>query len=177
MWGVVGSTVVAVALVFALGWGSMAVALFRRIPFLIAFAKAIRDLVAHRGRLSVSLLASVGYAVLVGVTAWIIALAIDVDISLTTATLLIMGTTFFATAVPSAPSAIGTWEFAVIYGLKFFGVEQEAGFGFAVIIHAVLFLPPMIIAAVFLPREGIGTVRRFRGLSARRAGAGNGTVA
>ena len=177
VWGAVGFTVVALAVVFLLGWGSMAVALFRRVPFFHAFAKAIRDLVAHRGRLSVALLASVGYWVLVGVTAWIAALAIDLDISLTTATLVIMGTIFFATAVPAAPSAIGTFEFAVIYVLEFFGVEREAGFGFAVVIHAVLFLPPTIIAAVLLPREGIGTVQRLRGLAARRAGAGNGTVA
>ncbi|MCH8205645.1 MAG: flippase-like domain-containing protein [Chloroflexi bacterium] len=175
VWGAVGFTVVAVALVFVLGWGSMAVALFRRIAFFIAFAKAIRDLVAHRGRLSVALLASVGYWVLVGVTAWIIALAIDLDISLTTATLVIMGTIFFATAVPSAPSAIGTFEFAVIYVLEFFGVEREAGFGFAVLTHAVLFLPPTVIAAVFLPREGIGSVQRLTGLVWRGVGAGNST--
>ena len=177
VWGAVGFTVVAVALVFVLGWGSMAVDLFRRIRFLSAFAKAIRELVAHRGRLTVSLLASVGYWVLVGVTAWTLALAIDLDISLTTATLVIMGTIFFATAVPSAPSAIGTFEFAVIYVLEFFGVEREAGFGFAVLTHAVFFLPPTLIAAVFLPREGIGSVQRLSSLVGRGVRTGNSGAA
>jgi uncharacterized membrane protein YbhN (UPF0104 family) len=85
-----------------------------------------------------------------------------------------MGTIFFATAVPAAPSAIGTFEFAVIYVLDFFGVERESGFGFAVITHAVFFLPPTVIAAIFLPREGIVSVGRIRGLVARGAGAGHG---
>ena len=113
-----------------------------------------------------------GYWVLVGVTAWVIAVAIDLSISLTTATLVILGTIFFATAVPAAPSAIGTFEFAVIYILELFGVEREAGFGFAVIAHAVFFLPPTIMAAIFLPREGILSAGRIRGLVGRRAEAG-----
>ena len=107
------------------------------------------------------------YWALVGVTAWTVAIAVDLDISLVTATLVIMGTIFFATAVPSAPSAIGTFEFAVVYVLEFFGVEREAGFGAAVLTHAVFFLPPTLIAVFFLPREGVGSMRRLMGLIGR----------
>ena len=113
---------------------------------------------------------SVGYWLLVGLTAWILAGAIDLSISPTTATLVIMGTIFFATAVPAAPAAIGTFEFAVVYVLdEFFGVSRESGFGFAVITHAVFFLPPTLMAAVFLPREGLGSFSRLRSLMAERA--------
>ena len=172
VWGAVGFTVVAVVLVRLLAWGSDGLALVQRVPFLAAFTEAVRDLEKERARLTASLLLSVGYWVLVGVTAWVIALAIDLSISLTTATLVIMGTIFFATAVPAAPSAIGTFEFAVIYVLEFFGVDREAGFGFAVITHAVFFLPPTIMAAVFLPREGILSAGRIRRLVGRRAEGG-----
>ena len=79
-----------------------------------------------------------------------------------TATLVIVGIIFFATAVPAAPSAIGTFEFAMMQVLEIFGVSREAGFGFAVIAHAVFFLPPTIMAAVFLPREGLTTAGRLR---------------
>ena len=158
VWGAIGFTVVALALVRFFAWGSEGVAFFKRLPFLAAFAVAVKDLERERARLTASMLISVVYWLLVGVTAWIIALAIDLQISAMTATLVIMGTIFFATAVPAAPSAVGTFEFAVIYVLGFFGVEREAGFGFAVLTHAVFFLPPTIIAAVFLPREGILTM-------------------
>ena len=114
---------------------------------------------------------SIAYWILVGITAWTIAMAIDIPISPITATLVIMGTIFFATAVPAAPSAIGTYEFAVVYVLGFFGMEREAGFGFAVITHAVFFLPPTIIAAIFLPREGIGSIGKLRRPVVEVAGA------
>ena len=112
---------------------------------------------------------SIGYWLTVGLTAWILAGAIDLPITVTTATLVIMGTIFFATAVPAAPAAIGTFEFAVVYVLEFFGVNRESGFGFAVITHVVFFLPPTLMAAIFLPREGLGSFSRLRSLMAARA--------
>ena len=74
-----------------------------------------------------------------GISAWIITLAVSLDISPMTATLVIMGTILFAIAVPAAPSAIGTFEFAMMQVLEIFGTLREAGFGFAVIAHAVFF--------------------------------------
>ena len=113
-------------------------------------------------RLALSLALSAIYWLLVGISAWIITLAVSLDISPMTATLVIMGTIFFAIAVPAAPSAIGTFEFAMMQVLEIFGVSREAGFGFAVIAHAVFFLPPTIMSAVFLPHEGLTTAGRLR---------------
>ena len=177
VWGAVGFAVVVVVLVRFLAWGSEGLSLIRRFPFVSAFATAVRDLERERARLAASLVASVGYWIMVGVTAWIIAVSINLPISPMTATLVIMGTIFFATAIPAAPSAIGTYEFAVVYSLEFFGVAEEASFGFAVITHAVFFLPPTIIAAVFLPLEGVVSLRRLGRLDTRRAGAGSGSSA
>lgn len=132
------------------------------VSFLASFADALRLLEKERRRLVASTAVSIGYWVLVGVTSWIVAEAIDLPISPITATVVIMGTIFFATAVPAAPSAIGTFEFAVVYVLDFFGVDRSDGFAFAVIIHVVFFLPPTIIAAIFLPREGVLSFRRRR---------------
>ena len=171
VWGAVGFTVVAVGLIRLFAWSSEAVGFVRRIPFLAAFATAVRELERERMRLLASFALSVGYWILVGITAWIIAAAVDLRISPVTATVVIMGTIFFATAVPAAPSAIGTFEWAMVYILGFFGVEDEAGFGFAVIAHAVLFLPPTIIAALFLPREGVKAIR-WRPLKPAASGSG-----
>lgn len=173
VWGAIGFTVVAVALVRFLSWGSEALAFIQRFRFLAEFTTAVKDLERERGRLAASLLVSFCYWILIGVCTWTIAVALDLSISLITATLVIMGTIFFATAVPAAPSALGTFEFAVVYVLSYFGVEREAGFGLAVLTHAVLFLPPTVIAVLFLPREGLMSMERVRRLAARVAGAGH----
>ena len=170
LWGALGLSVVCIVLVRLIAWGNTGIPWIERIPGMTAFTTAVRDLERHPLRLTVSMTMSVGYWLLVGLTAWILAGAIDLSISPTTATLVIMGTIFFATAVPAAPAAIGTFEFAVVYVLdEFFGVSRESGFGFAVITHAVFFLPPTLMAAVFLPREGLGSFSRLRSLMAERA--------
>ena len=173
VWGAMGFTLVCVGMVRLLAWGSHGLNAINRFPFLASFASAVRELERHRGRLVMSLALSTVYWLLVGVTAWVLARSIGLSITPMTATLVIMGTIFFATAVPSAPSAIGAFEFAVVYVLEFFGVSREAGFGFAVVTHAVFFLPPTIMAAIYLPREGMTSVGRVRELiSARRATQG-----
>ena len=170
VWGALGFALVCVALVRLLSWGSHRFGAIDRFPFLASFASAVRELEQHKGRLAMSLALSTVYWLLVGVTAWLLARSISLSITPMTSTLVIIGTIFFATAVPAAPSAIGAFEFAVVYVLEFFGVSREAGFGFAVVTHAVFFLPPTIMAAIFLPREGMTSVGRVRELiSARRA--------
>ena len=102
----------------------------------------------------------------------------DLGISPFTATVIIMGTIFFATAVPAAPGALGTFEFAMVYVLGFFGVAREESFGFALLTHAVFFLPPTIIAAIFLPREGLELMHQIKEkLTLRGAAVGSAPAA
>ena len=160
--GAVGFMIVSVRLVRLLAWGSTGVRAIRRILALATFADAVRELEQQSWRLALSRALSALYWLLVGIAAWIIALAVNLDISLMTATLVIMGTIFFATVVPAAPSETGTFEFAMLQVLEIFGVSREAGFGFAIIAHAVFFLPPTIMASVFLSREGLTMTDRLR---------------
>ena len=171
LWGAIAVCVACVILVRLLAWSAGGAARIPRLPFLESFAIAVRDLERERFRLAVALTMSLTYWLMVGVTAWILATSIQLNITPTTATLVILVTIFFATAVPAAPAAIGTFEFAVVYALGLFGVGHEAGFGFAVITHAVFFLPPVIMAAVFLPREGLGSIGGLRSVLSDRAKA------
>ena len=171
VWGAVGFAIVMVVLLRLLAWGTDAWSFIHRFPFVSAFASAVRDLVNRPARLSVSMSLSVMYWLLVGISAWLVAESVSLPVSPMTATLVIMATIFFATTVPAAPSAIGTFEFAVIYVLEYFDVARESSFGFAVLTHAVFFLPPTIIAAVFLPREGVASISRIRRLVSRGSGA------
>ena len=176
MWTAVALVVACVALVRIVAWSGSGAGWTRKLPSaVVSFGNAVRDLERERMRLAVSSAMSVAYWLLVGATSWLLAEAIGLSISPVTATLVIMGTIFFATSIPAAPAAVGTFEFAVVYALGLFGVEREAAFGFAVIVHVALFLPPTIMAAVFLPREGIGSIRNLRSLmseSAKREKAG-----
>ncbi len=163
LWGAIGTVAVAVAVLTAFVWGSQTFAFARRVAFVAAISDAVTLLWRHRGRLVVSLAMSYGYWALVGLTAWIIAEAIHLQITPISATMVIMGTIFFATAVPAAPAAAGTFEFAVVYVLGVLGIDRAEGFSYAIIIHALLFLPATVIAAVFLPREGVISFGRKRG--------------
>ena len=162
IWGAIGIAIISVVVVRILAWSSTGVEWVLRISFLAELLTAVKDLEREKTRLAVSTGVTFVYWLLVGLTAWLIADSISLSITLVVATAVIMGTIYFATAVPAAPAAIGTFEFAVVYVLEMFGVSRESGFGFAVITHAVFFLPPTIMAAVFLPREGIVSIGRLR---------------
>ena len=169
IWGAVGLAAVCAALAVFLAWSGSGERWTRRLPFFAPFAAAVSELMRHRTRMAVALAMSVLYWLLVGVTAWILASAMSLSISPTTATLVTMGTIFFATAIPAAPAAIGAFEFAVVYVLGAFGVESERAFAFALVTHAAFFLPPTLMAAALLPREGLGSFVKIRQLVAERA--------
>ena len=163
-------SILAAALLIMFMWRIEKIAVVRKIKFIASLSDAIRIFKKKKGRVFCSIVLSVVYWLMVGVTAWIVAEAIDLPISPVTATLVIMGTIFFATLVPAAPSALGTFEYAVVSVLDYFGIDRSEGFSFAVIIHVIFFLPPTIIAAIFLPREGILTFRNWRsGMVARKS--------
>lgn len=71
-----------------------------------------------------------------------------IDISLLVATLLVIGTLTFAALIPSLPASVGTFEFAVYYFLATIGVSSGEALGFALVIHAILFLLPILIAVL-----------------------------
>ncbi len=176
VWGALAFAVLCIAIVRLLAWSGNGISWIRRLPFLLSFAKAVRDLERERMRLSVSFALSVIYWLLVGVTAWIISISFQLSITPVTATMVIMATIFFATAIPAAPSAIGTFEFAVVYMLGLFAVSHESAFGFAVITHAVFFLPPTLMAVLFLPREGISSISQLKSTLSGRVEASTDAV-
>ena len=181
IFGLLILSVVAVAVIPVVAWGGGGAAVvLKRLPFLAdmlsSLSQALKDLGKSPRRLASASALSFLYWILVGLTAWLVALAVEVQISPIVATLVILGSIFFATSVPGAPSAIGTFEFAVVTVLGLLGEDNKgAAFGFAVITHAVFFLPSTIIAAVFLPREGLGSIRTVRQTLFKGARAGNET--
>ena len=162
MFIVVGLTVLAITLMKIFTWGADALRIFRKVPFVSNLGLALREMGRNRMKLLYSLIFSILYWVLVGMSAWIVAVSLDLPLSALNAVLVIMSTIFFSSVVPAAPSAIGTFEFAVVSVLGLFQIDKTDAFGFAVIVHVIFFLPPTIVAAVFLPQEGILSWRMLR---------------
>ena len=113
---------------------------------LASTSSSLRGLTRARVRLSWSFILTLGYWILLGLSAWVLAYGMDIDISLLVATLLVIGALTFVTLVPSLPASVGTFEFAVFYLLTTIGVDDGKALGFALVIHAILFIPPILIA-------------------------------
>ncbi len=60
-----------------------------------------------------------------------------------------------AVAIPSSPGFIGTFHFACAGGLILLGVETSKANSFAILVHAVIIIPVIILGLVFAAREGI----------------------
>ena len=134
--------------------------LVNRVPVLASTAACLVEMRRARYRVAYSSLLTLVHWALLGFACWVLAHGMGLDISPFVATLAILGTLYFATAVPGLPAAVGTFEFAVVYVLRFFDVPQELAFSYGLVIHAVVFLPPIVVALVFFPALGFGPIRR-----------------
>ena len=123
---------------------------FTRIPLLASTSWSLRSLVRARLKLTFSFFLTLAYWLTAGLSAWVLAYGMGIEISLLLATLLVIGTLTFVTLVPSLPASVGTFEFAVYYLLTAFGIGPVEALGYALVIHAIIFIPPILIALVVL---------------------------
>ena len=137
-----------------------------RVPFLSRTISAIKDLGSSPLRLFLSFAATLAHWGLLGLSGWIIAQGLNIDVEVAAVVVLFMGSVFFVSAVPSLPGGAITIEAAVVYTLGLFGVEGEPALLFAVMMHIIMFVPSTLIAGFVLPREGIKMFgRKDRSLS------------
>ena len=57
--------------------------------------------------------------------------------------------------IPSSPGYVGTFEVFCIMGLGFFGVGEATAFAYAIILHAMMSIPIIILGLTFLWKEGM----------------------
>ena len=127
----------------------------RRIPFLNRAVSAAKTLAGSPGRLLLSFLATLGHWLLLGLSGWIIAHGIGIDVDVAVVVVLFMGSIFFVAAVPSLPGGAVTFEAAVVYTLGLFDIPRGQALAFALIMHVIMFVPSTLIAALVLPGQGI----------------------
>lgn len=149
------------ALVRFLSWNWNKSLLVQRIPVLGTLIQSIAGIEQRKGRLLASLAVSLGHWLLLGLSAWVVAIGMDLPVSLAQIILVILATILFATSVPALPGAIGTFEAAMVYVLGLFDIDRDLVFPYALTMHLMLFAPSTLIAVIFLPREGFGSIRKI----------------
>jgi len=149
------------ALVLFLSWNWHKPFFVQRITVLRTFTQSIAGIEQRKSRLLASLAVSLGHWLLLGLSAWVVAVGMGLPVSLAQIILVMLATILFATSVPSLPGAIGTFEAAMVYVLGLFNVDRDLVFPYALTMHLLLFTPPTLIAVIFLPREGLGSIRKI----------------
>lgn len=154
--------VVVLGTLLNVGWLSRRFTLMRRIPGVNTYDEAVTMLLSRKRRLSGTVMLTAAYWLVLGPMAYVLADGMGVELSMLQSTILIFGAIFFATAMPGLPGALGTFEVAVVELASIWGVPQALALGYGLVLHLVVFLPPVVIALFVLPREGLSFLGKPR---------------
>lgn len=80
---------------------------------------------------------------------------------------LIMAITSLSAAVPIAPGGLGTWEYFCLVSLGIFGVDHNRALSFALVIHVITLLTPVLFGSFFLLQSLEGALSSGEEASAR----------
>ena len=125
------------------------------------FVKASRPLL---GRTGVGLALVTAFVwLLEGVIFVLVAEALGLSISIVEGLFINVLASFFA-LVPAAPGYVGTFDAAVIFGLRALDISGGAAVAFAVLVRFILFLPITVVGLVLLLARygGLAQLRRSR---------------
>jgi uncharacterized protein (TIRG00374 family) len=78
---------------------------------------------------------------------------------------------YFGTALPNAPSNIGTYQFFTVLGLSLFGVDKTTAAGFSAAVFVILTAVLWIVGLAALARAGVGVAEIRRDIAALLARA------
>ncbi len=92
---------------------------------------------------------SLGAWLVWAVAAILVARAVGVELTLVEA-IFVTAAINLGVAIPSSPGFVGTYQWLGVSALALFGVSQEAGLAFAIMMQAVWWVPTTLVGAVFL---------------------------
>jgi glycosyltransferase 2 family protein len=143
----------------------------RRRGRLERFASIVRPfLLASRlmvGRLGLVLLVvTIGVWFLEGAIFWLIGQSLDLDMAFFESLFLVVLTSFFL-SVPAAPGYLGTFDAALIFGLKALDIQGGEAVAFVVLARFVLFVPITVAGLILMLTRYGGFARMFGRRSAK----------
>jgi glycosyltransferase 2 family protein len=96
---------------------------------------------------------------LLGLSAWVLMLGFDLDLSPLAGVLVIVAVGL-SMILPSSPAAVGVFEAAVLVTLRAYGIPKSGALSYALVLHAVNFLPYIGAGAVVLQGHALSLRRR-----------------
>lgn len=168
-------SVVAMVALFTIGPILRLMPALRRLPLARDFSSGVAVMRKSPWRTMAALGLSGAYAIIVGIGGWMIALGLDIELGILALVILSLAVIFFTDWIPGLPGAVGTFEFVGVYLLGLWNVDRSTAFGYAILLHAVFFIPPLLIAAAYLPYAGfrsVGAVMRLVRSQAKADGPG-----
>ena len=76
-----------------------------------------------------------------------------------TAALILLVVTTIAIVVPSSPGYVGTYHYLCQLALAMFGIASGSALSFATVVHAINFLPVLILGVILGQREGMAIMK------------------
>ncbi len=77
-------------------------------------------------------------------TNWIVWEALDLDLPIEAAFILLV-VLIAGISLPSLPGKVGTFEYASIFALSFFGLDQTTSLSYGILLHVVVYAPIIIL--------------------------------
>jgi hypothetical protein len=77
-----------------------------------------------------------------------------------------LATATLATLLPSSPGYVGTFDYFAVLGMTSYGYPREAALAFALVVHALLWLPLTVLGIAYLLIRGDSIWRRSAAVSA-----------
>jgi uncharacterized membrane protein YbhN (UPF0104 family) len=68
---------------------------------------------------------------------------------------LVLVAVYAANFLPTAPAQIGVFEYACILALSVVSVEREAALAFGLLLHLLVYSPPLILGPICMVLEGL----------------------
>ena len=172
----VAISVLGVLLWVVLGTGAARLRFMQRLPVSAAFADTRRTMATNPNRVVGSMAITLISWALTGLSGWATLEALGGGLDVLVVIVVVQASLLFALSLPGLPTAAGTFHFAAVILLSLWDVKGEVAISYALIQHVIVFLPPTVVAAFVLPREGLASLRALRRhlLRVREARTGGG---
>ncbi|HUP32691.1 MAG TPA: lysylphosphatidylglycerol synthase domain-containing protein [Gaiellaceae bacterium] len=94
-----------------------------------------------------------------GASYWLVMLGFDFGVS-PLAGMLVTIALGLGLILPSSPAAVGVFEAATILALTAYGIGESAALSYALVLHALNFVPFLVVGFAVLHRHGLDLRRR-----------------
>jgi uncharacterized protein (TIRG00374 family) len=92
------------------------------------------------------------------VSAWLVARSVGIELSIVEA-VFVTAVVNLGVAIPSSPGFIGTYQWLAVSALALFGVGTDEALAFSILMHAVWYVPTLLVGGGLLLRRLASTLR------------------